>query len=125
MEREGFDQQFGEKSGEAQTSKIVPKEQSWYDQDIPHEHLVETLRYFSERARIHEYQQAREEWEPATWLEWELRCQAVAAYNAKVAQASSLIDQYNDILEKYNALVGEEQQLFKAIDSRPRTVESQ
>ncbi len=82
MERERFNQQFGERSGEAQTSKIVPKEQSWYEQDIPHEQLVETLRYFSERARINEYQQAREEWEPATWLEWELRCQAVAAYNA-------------------------------------------
>jgi hypothetical protein len=82
MERGRFYQQFGERSEEAQTSKIVPKEQSWYEQDIPHEQLVQTLRYFSERARINEYQETREEWDTATWLEWELRTQAVAAYNA-------------------------------------------
>ena len=82
MERGRFYQQFGETSGEAQTSKIVPNEQSWYEQDIPYEQLVETLRYFSERARINEYQRTREEWEPASWFEWELRTQAVAAYNA-------------------------------------------
>jgi len=50
---------------------------------------------------------------------------AVAAYNAKVGQVSALIDQYNSILNKYNALVVKEQQLFKAIDSRPSTVPSQ
>lgn len=83
MERGRFyQQQFGERSEEAQTSKIVPNEQSWYERDMPHEQLVETLRYFSERARINEYQETREEWSPASWLEWELRTQAVAAYNA-------------------------------------------
>ena len=69
-------------SQDAQTSRGVQQDQSWYEQDLPHEQLVETLRYFSERARINEYQEIREEWEPATWFEWELRGQAVAAYNA-------------------------------------------
>src|SRR6266568_8684970 len=69
-------------SQDAQTSSGVQQDQSWYKQDLPHEQLVETLRYFSERARINEYQEIREEWEPATWFEWELRGQAVAAYNA-------------------------------------------
>ena len=89
MEKGRFYQQFGERSGsgkeiaqKAQASEAVPKEHSWYEQDIPHEQLVETLRYFSERVRINEYQETKEEWEPATWLEWELRTQAVAAYNA-------------------------------------------
>jgi|SRR5579864_5152746 len=68
-------------SQEEQTSRVVPQDQSWYEQDIPHEQLVETLRYFSERARINEYHKAKDEWEPATWFEWELRTQAVAAYN--------------------------------------------
>jgi hypothetical protein len=84
MERERFDQQFGERSGEVHTSKIVPKEQSWYEQDIPYEQLVEVLRNFSERARINEYQETKEEWDTATWLEWELRTQTVAAYNGDV-----------------------------------------
>ena len=83
MERGRFYQQHGETGGsdEAQRSGIVPQSQSWYEQDIPHEQLVETLRQFSERARINEYGETRDEWDTATWLEWELRTQAVAAYN--------------------------------------------
>ncbi len=88
MERGRFYQQFGERSEsgetgnqEAQTSRVIPKKQSWYEQDIPYEQLVETLRYFSERARIYEYGETKDEWDTATWLEWELRTQAVAAYN--------------------------------------------
>jgi hypothetical protein len=58
MERGRFYQQFGESSGsgkagkqEAQTSGIVPKEQAWYKQDIPHEQFVTALRHFLEQER--------------------------------------------------------------------------
>lgn len=50
---------------------------------------------------------------------------AVANYNNKVAQDSALIDQYNSILAAYQALVGEEKQLYKAIDSRPSAAQRQ
>lgn len=45
----------------------------------------------------------------------------VNAYNGLVAKTKSDIDTYNKTLEDRNALALEEQQLFKAIDSRPFT----
>jgi len=42
----------------------------------------------------------------------------VAKYNININKVKSLINQYNDLLEKRNALVLEEQDLTKAIDSR-------
>lgn len=49
----------------------------------------------------------------------------VRTYNALVAQTKDLIDQYNQLLEKRNALALEEQELFKAIDSRLSTEETE
>lgn len=49
----------------------------------------------------------------------------VQAYNAEVAVTRGLIDQYNAILKNLNAIVFEEQELVKAIDSRPEAVNSQ
>jgi hypothetical protein len=87
MERERFYQQFGEKSGnreagnqEAQTLGRVQREQSWYEQDIPHEQLVTAIRYFvekeSKRAGI-----PTPQFYTAQWLGNEVRNQAIAAYN--------------------------------------------
>ncbi len=107
MERGRFYQQFGETSGsgeagsqEAQTSGIVPKEQSWYEQDIPHEHVVAALRGFAERARI-SYGETKEEFDTATWLEWELRTQAVAAYNGDAPQEEQMF--FNELMIGWNA----------------------
>ncbi|MCW1907828.1 MAG: hypothetical protein KIH63_000620 [Candidatus Saccharibacteria bacterium] len=49
----------------------------------------------------------------------------VRAYNALVNQTKDLINQYNAKLEARNALALEEQALFKAIDSRLSTEETQ
>ena len=49
----------------------------------------------------------------------------VQDYNAEVATTRGLIDQYNAILKSLNAIVFEEQELVKAIDSRPEAVNSQ
>ncbi len=49
----------------------------------------------------------------------------VAAFNAKVRQVATLIEQYNSYLEKYNVIANEENQLIKAIDSRPDTLQTQ
>ena len=49
----------------------------------------------------------------------------VALYNAEVQTVSSLIDQYNQLLEKYNATVLQENELIKAIDSRPETIQTE
>lgn len=51
--------------------------------------------------------------------------QSVNAYNGEVKRAQSLINEYNDIVSKRNALAVEENQLSKAIDSRPTTIETQ
>ncbi len=90
MERGGFYQQFGERSGEAQTSKIVPTEQPWYEQDMPYEQLVATLQHFMERARARHFSgHERAGWEvhlerfpTAEWLADELDTQAERSANS-------------------------------------------
>jgi hypothetical protein len=49
----------------------------------------------------------------------------VRSFNAQVAAANRLIDQYNVIYEKYKAIVLEENDLVKAIDSRPSAISTQ
>lgn len=49
----------------------------------------------------------------------------VRRYNADVNTARSLIDQYNRIVAERNALAVEENELIKAIDSRPSTIETE
>ncbi len=46
----------------------------------------------------------------------------VSTYNADVETVSKLIDEHNTILESYNSVVLEENELLKAIDSRPATI---
>ncbi|MBI1856983.1 hypothetical protein HY003_02345 [Candidatus Saccharibacteria bacterium] len=46
-------------------------------------------------------------------------------YNALVNQTKALITQYNFLVEARNALALEENQLYKAIDSRPNTLQIQ
>src|SRR5258708_40374891 len=76
----------GEGSGEAgsrevRTSRGVPQEQSWYEQDVPYEQLVATLRHFmaKESARwetpIHQFPTAE-------WLADELDTQAERSANS-------------------------------------------
>lgn len=49
----------------------------------------------------------------------------VATYNATVRKIRGLIDTYNDIVNKRNAVALEETELVKAIDSRPDTISGQ
>jgi hypothetical protein len=49
----------------------------------------------------------------------------VRRYNAEVAVARGLIDQYNKVVAERNALAVEENELIKAIDSRPEAIEAQ
>src|SRR5947209_1631221 len=96
MGKEQFYQQFGETSGsgnagsqEARSLERVSKEQSWYEQDIPHEQLVTAIRYFvekeSKRAGI-----PMPQFNAADWLENEVRNQAVAAYNGDAPQEEQI-----------------------------------
>lgn len=47
----------------------------------------------------------------------------VGLYNRKVANVSSMVDEYNRIYKKYKEVVVEQQDLFKAIDSRPQQIQ--
>lgn len=47
---------------------------------------------------------------------------AVNAYNRRVAQVADMVDTYNEIYDKYKELIVEQQDLFKAIDSRPSQI---
>lgn len=47
---------------------------------------------------------------------------ALQSYNQKVARTTSLIDNYNALREQYKSVVLEQQDLYKAIDSRPETI---
>jgi len=49
----------------------------------------------------------------------------VRQYNADVARARNLIDRYNQIVAARNALAVEENELIKAIDSRPSAIETE
>ncbi len=88
MERRRFYQQFGERSGsgkagsrEVQTSRGVPQEQPWYEQEIPHEQLVSTLRHFmvKESAR---YETPIQQFPTAEWLADKLDTQAERSANS-------------------------------------------
>ncbi len=88
MERGRFYQQFGERSGsgvsgsrEVQTSRGVPQEQSWYEQDIPHEHLVTALRYFMEKESAR-WETPIHQFPTAEWLADELDTQAERSANS-------------------------------------------
>jgi hypothetical protein len=48
--------------------------------------------------------------------------QAVVAYNSRVRAVSALVDNYNALYESYKQIVLEQQDLFKAIDSRPQQI---
>lgn len=50
---------------------------------------------------------------------------AVSTYNADAKQAETLISQYNALVERRNAIALEENQLQKALDSRPATLQAQ
>jgi hypothetical protein len=87
VERGRFYQQFGERSGngetgrrEVQTSRGVPQEQSWYEQDIPYEQLVSTLRYFMEKESVRS-ETPIHQFPTAEWLGYELMTQAAHAVN--------------------------------------------
>lgn len=51
--------------------------------------------------------------------------QSVSEYNAGARRAENLINQYNVIVERRNAIALEENQLQKALDSRPATIQTQ
>lgn len=46
----------------------------------------------------------------------------VNAYNRRVSQVQDMVDTYNQLYEKYKELIVEQQDLFKAIDSRPQQI---
>ncbi len=50
---------------------------------------------------------------------------SVRSYNATVVATQRLIDDYNQLVAARNALASEENDLIKAIDSRPTTIEQQ
>ena len=88
MERGRFYQQFGETSGsgkvgrrEIQITKGVPQEQAWYEQEIPHERLVATLRHFIARESAH-YEVPIQQFPTAEWLADELDTQAERSANS-------------------------------------------
>ena len=88
MERGRFYQQFGEtsesgKAGrrEVQTARSVPQEQPWYEQDIPHEQLVATLRHFMARESAR-YEIPIQQFPTAEWLADELDTQAERSANS-------------------------------------------
>jgi len=89
MERGRFYQQFGERSGngeagsrEVYTSRGVPQEQSWYEQDIPYEQLVATLRHFMEKESAR-WETPIHQFPAAEWLADELDTQAERSANLK------------------------------------------
>lgn len=49
----------------------------------------------------------------------------VNEYNNQVAAVSIKIDNYNQILKEYNLIITQENELYNAIDSRPKTINSQ
>lgn len=49
----------------------------------------------------------------------------IRRYNADVASARKLIDEYNTIVAERNAIAVEENELIKAIDSRPGTLQAE
>jgi hypothetical protein len=49
----------------------------------------------------------------------------VRSYNAIVNDTQGLIDRYNKLVIERNSIVLEEKELYKAIDSRPSTIETQ
>jgi hypothetical protein len=51
--------------------------------------------------------------------------QGVNAYNANARRVEDLINQYNTIVERRNTIALEENQLQKALDSRPATIQTQ
>ena len=88
MERGRFYQKFGERSGrgiagnrEVQTSGRVPKEQPWYEQDIPHEQLVAALRHFMEKESAR-WETPIQQFPTAEWLADELDTQAERSANS-------------------------------------------
>lgn len=46
----------------------------------------------------------------------------VNAYNRQVARVADMVDTYNEMYQKYKELMVEQQDLFKAIDSRPQQI---
>ncbi len=108
MERGRFYQQFGERSGsvnagsqEARSLERVPKEQSWYEQDIPYEQLVTAIRYFVER----ESKRAgipMSKFYKAEWLGNEVRNQTVAAYNGDAPEEEQIF--LKELLVAWDAL---------------------
>ena len=88
MERGRFYQQFGERSGsgeagsrEVQTSRGVPQEQPWHEQEIPHEQLVATLRHFMEKESAR-WKTPIHQFPTAEWLGDELDTQAERSANS-------------------------------------------
>ena len=89
MERGRFYQQFGERSGSrreaegrvVQVSKRVPQEQAWYEQDVPYEQLVATLRHFTEKQSAR-YEIPIQRFPTAEWLADELDTQAERSVNS-------------------------------------------
>ncbi len=88
VERGRFYQQFGERSGsgeagsrEVQVSKGVPQEQSWYEQDIPYEQLVATLKHFREKESAR-WETPIHQFPTAEWLSDELDTQAERSANS-------------------------------------------
>lgn len=51
--------------------------------------------------------------------------QRVRSYNSQVNQVRALIETYNRLVAERNAIALEENELIKAIDSRPETIETQ
>jgi hypothetical protein len=88
MERGRFYQQFGEKSGrgetgnqEAQTLGRVQREQPWYEQDIPYEQLVATLKHFREKDSAR-WETPIHQFPTAEWLADELDTQTERSANS-------------------------------------------
>src|SRR5437870_1832006 len=83
MERGKYYQQSGENSGsrEVQTSRGVPQELSWFEQDIPHEQLVSTLRHFMEKESAR-WETPIHQFPTAEWLADELDTQAETSANS-------------------------------------------
>lgn len=88
VERGRFYQQFGERSGsgearswEVQPSRSVPQEQAWYEQDIPYERLVATLKHFRDRESAR-WETPIHQFPTAEWLADELDTQAERSANS-------------------------------------------
>jgi hypothetical protein len=81
-------------SRDIQPAKAVPPEQAWYEQDVPHDQLVATLRHFRDKEIVRE-ETSIQRFNTAEWLADELDTQAERSANSDVP--SEEITFFNDL----------------------------